>query len=166
MMARERNRLEPVLDDLRAVMGVFHGDRRLWSLFTSPRIDRVEKEAFVRRAFKGRVGPETEGLLVVLVRKSREPIYDNIVDQFIRFRDLAQNRIHVHVASARPLDDGVRKSLAAAVAEASGKTVELHETLDESLIGGLVVRVGDVRVDGSLRSRLRVLGRRLAGDRA
>jgi F-type H+-transporting ATPase subunit delta len=133
LMARERNRLEPVLDDLRAVMDVFHADRRLWGLFASPRIDRVEKEAFIRKAFKGRVGPETEGLLAVLVRKSREPIYDNIVDQFIRFRDVEQKRIHVHVASAKRLDDAVRKSLAAAVEEASGKHVELHESVDESL---------------------------------
>lgn len=166
LMARERNRLEPVLDDLRAVMDVFHADRRLWALFASPRVDRVEKEAFVRKAFKGRVGPETEGLLTVLVRKSREPLYDNIVDQFIRFRDLEQKRIHVHVSSAKALDDAVRKALASAVAEASGKTVELHESVDASLIGGLVVRVGDLRVDASLKNRLRVLGRRLAGDRA
>ena len=50
--------------------------------------------------------------------------------------------------------------------DASGKDVVLHERTDPSLVAGLVVRVGDVLVDGSLRSRLRTLGTRLAGDRS
>ncbi len=166
LLAREKGRLEAVVEDLRAVLGVFHSDRRLWSLFTTPRIDREEKEAFVRKAFQGRVGPEVAGLLVVMVRKGREAIYDNVVDQFERFRDLEQRRIHVHLESAREVDPAVRAALEKAVSDASGKTVVLHERIEPSLLAGLVVRVGDVLVDGSLRSRLRTLGSRLAGDRA
>jgi F-type H+-transporting ATPase subunit delta len=165
LLAKGKGRLEAVLDDLRAVGDLFHADPRLWAAFTSPRIDREVKEAALRKAFHGRVGPEVEGLLVVMVRKGREPLYDNVVDQFERFKDLEQRRIHVHVASARPLDGGVRSSLERAVAEASGKAVVLHERTDPSLVAGLVVRVGDVLVDGSLRSRLRALAGRLAGDR-
>lgn len=164
-LAKGKGRLEPVLDDLRGVGGALHGDRRLWNLFTSPRIDRVEKEAMILRAFRGRVGPEVTGLLAVLVRKSREAIYDNIVDQFERFKDLEQKRIHVHVSGARPVDAAARRAIEAAVAEASGKAVVFHERTDPSLLAGLVVRVGDVVVDGSLRSRVRTLGARLAGDR-
>jgi F-type H+-transporting ATPase subunit delta len=165
LLAKGKGRLEPVLDDLRAVGDLFRADPRLWSVFTSPRIDREVKESALRKAFHGRVGPEVEGLLVVMVRKGREPLYDNVVDQFERFKDLEQRRIHVHVGSARPLDAGVRAALEKAVAEASGKAVVLHERTDPSLVAGLVVRVGDVVVDGSLRSRLRALGSRLAGDR-
>lgn len=164
LLARERNRLAPVLDDLRGVMAVFHGDRRIWSLFTSPRIDRVDKEALIRKAFTGRVGEEVLGLLVVMIRKSREPLYDNVVDQFLRYKDLAEKRIHVYVTTAREIDDASREAVKGAIAAASGKTVEMHESTDASLIGGMVVRVGDVLVDGSLRTRLKRLGSRLVGD--
>ena len=164
-LAKERGRLEAVLDDLRAVEGVFHAERQVWSLFTSPRVEREEKEALVRRAFGGRVGAEVLGLLVVLVRKGREPIYDNIVDQFLRFKDIEEHRVHVFVKGARPLDAGVRAALEAAVAEASGMSIVLHEGTDPALLAGLVVRVGDTVVDGSLRAKLRALGGRLAERR-
>ncbi len=164
-MARERGRLGAVLDDLRAVEGVFHAERAVGSLFTSPRVDREEKQGMVRRAFGGRVGEEVLGLLVVLIRKGREPLFDNVVDWFARFKDHEEHRVHVHVQGARPLDAGLRAALEAAVAEASGQSVVLHERTDPALLGGLVVRVGDLVLDGSLRSRLRSLGGRLAGER-
>ena len=106
------------------------------------------------------------GLLVVLVRKGREAIFDNIVGQFEGFHDAEQNRIHVHVSSARGMEADVKAAIEKAVAEASRKTVVVHEKTDPSLIAGLVVRVGDIVVDGSLRSRLREIGARLAGDHA
>jgi F-type H+-transporting ATPase subunit delta len=164
LLAREKGRLPAVRDDLRAVLAAFRGAPKVWALFTSPRVEREQKEAIVRKAFAGKVGPEVMGLLVVLVRKSREPIYDNVVDQFERFQDLEQNRVHVRVRSARPLDAGVRDALVQAVAASSGKTPVVHEETDAALLGGMVVRVGDVMVDGTLRSRLESLRRRMAGD--
>lgn len=166
LMAKEKGRLEEVLDDLQGVAGVFHAEHRLWNLFTTPRIHREEKEALVRKAFAGRVGPEVTGLLVVLVRKGREPLFDNVVDQFERFKDLVERRVHVHVSGARPVEAGLRATLEKIVAEATGKVAVMHERTDPSLLAGIVVRVGDVLVDGSLRTRLRTLGTRLAGDRA
>ena len=166
LLAKEKGNLERVVEELHVVAHVFHTERSIWGIFTSPRIDRQEKEAFIRKAIAGgRVGPEVSGLLVVLVRKGREAIFDNIVDEFIRFRDLEMRRIHMYLHAARVVDDAVRDALTKAVEEVSGKTVVLHERTDPSLISGLVVRVGDVVLDGSLRTRLRTLGTRLAADR-
>ena len=165
LLARERSRLGPAMEELRAVLDFFHGDRTSWALFVSPRIDRGEKERMFRTAFKGRIGEEVLGLLVVLIRKGREPLFDNVVDYFDRMKDLAENRVHVHVRSARGIDARTKQALEAAVREVSGKDPVTHEVTDPSLIGGLVVRVNDVVVDGSLRTRLRTLGGRLLGER-
>lgn len=163
-IAMEKDRLDAVMGDLHAVMQVLHEDRTLWGLFTSPRIDREEKEAMFRKAFAGKVGDEVLGLLVTMIRKGREPLLDNVVDQFVRFKDKAEGRIHVYVTSARDLDAGIRESITKTIAEVSGKTVTLHEKTDAALVGGMVVRVGDAVVDGSLRTRLRKLRRRLLAD--
>ena len=163
-LAREKGRLAGALDDLRAVEEVFRADPKLRGLFASPRIDRALKEDFVKRAFKGRVGEEILGLMVLLVRKGRESLYDNVVDYFTHLKDMAEDRVHVHVSSARPLDAGVKSAIEAVVAEASGKHPVLHEKLDPALVGGLVVRVNDVVVDGSIRTRLRALRSRLVGE--
>jgi F-type H+-transporting ATPase subunit delta len=165
LLAKEKNRLGPVLEDLRGVMDVFQGDARLWGLFTSPRIDREEKERIFRGALKGRSGDEVLGLVVVLIRKGRESLFDNVLDYFDRMKDLEEKRVHVHVKSAKALDARTRASLEAVVREVSGLNPVTHEETDPSVLGGLVVRVGDVVVDGSLRTRLRALRGRLLEER-
>jgi F-type H+-transporting ATPase subunit delta len=165
LIGKKGKRLGAILEDLRAVAGVFQAERRLWDLWTSPRIDRKVKEDFIRRAYTNKIGTEVLGLLVVMVHKGREALFDNVVAQFEAFRDQEQNRIHVRVSSARGVDADVKSAIEKAVAEASGKSVVLHERTDPSLIAGLVVRVGDIVVDGSLRSRLKEIGARLASDR-
>jgi F-type H+-transporting ATPase subunit delta len=116
-------------------------------------------------AFKGRVGEEVVGLLVVLIRKGRESLFDNVVDFFDRMKDAQEGRIHVRVSTVRGIDAETRAAVESIVRAASGKTPVIDEVRDSSLIGGMVVRVGDVLVDGSLRTRLRTLGNQLVGNR-
>lgn len=164
-LAEERGKVGAVLDELRAVMGLLHSDRQLWGFFVSPRIDRVHKVEVMRRALHGQVGEEVMGLLVVLIRKGREPLLDNVVDYFDRMWDVMEKRVHVRIKSARPVDARTRAAVEQAILAASGKTPVTHEEVDPSLLGGLVVRVNDVVVDGSLRTRLRSLRGRLLGER-
>ena len=161
-LAKERGRLEAAMSDLRAMAEVLHKDAGIWALFVSPRVDRTLKEKRLVGAFRGHVGEEILGLLVILVRKGREALFDNVVDYFDRLKDVEQNRVHVHLSSARPVDAGVKAAIEGIVREASGgKDPVTHEKIDPALIGGLVVRVNDVLVDGSLRTRLRSLRGRL-----
>ena len=164
-LAEERGKAGAVLDELRAVMAMLHADRKLWGFFVSPRVDRAHKAEIVKRAFRGQVGEEVLGLLVVLIRKGREPLLDNVVGYFDRMWDVMEKRVHVHIRSARPADARIRSEVEQAIREATGKTPVTHEEVDPSLLGGLVVRVNDLVVDGSLRTRLRSLRGRLLGER-
>jgi F-type H+-transporting ATPase subunit delta len=165
LLAKEKGRLGQVMSDLHGVRDVLLGDPMIRGLFVSPRVDREKKEKRILDAFRSHVTEEVLGLLSILVRKGREPLLDNVVDYFDRLKDLAENRVHVHLSSARPVDPRTREAVEALVREASGKNPETHETLDPTLLGGLVVRVNDVVVDGSLRTRLRNMGRQLIGER-
>lgn len=153
------------MEELTAVMALFHSDPTAWGLFVSPRIDRAEKARMFISAFKGRVGEEIVGLLVVLIRKGRESLFDNVVDYFDRMKDEQEGRIHVRVSTVRGMDPETRAAVEAIVRETSGKTPIIDEVKDPTLIGGMVVRVGDVLMDGSIRTRLRTLGAQLAGSR-
>jgi F-type H+-transporting ATPase subunit delta len=164
LLAKEKGRLGEAMEELTGVMALFHSDPTAWALFVSPRIDRTEKARMFTAAFKGKVGEEVLGLLVVLIRKGRESLFDNVVDYFDRMKDAQEGRIHVRVTTARGVDAATRAAVEAIVREASGKSPVIEEVKDPALIGGMVVRVGDILVDGSLRTRLRTLGALLAGS--
>lgn len=161
-LAERKGTLPRVVDDLRAVQALYDRDAFFRSFFVSPRVDPAVKRRALRAALEGKIGREVMGLLHVLVDKRREVVLDNVVDEFERFRDLREGRVHVYVAAARPLEPFQRAEIVAAIERHAGKTAQIHERVDPRLIGGIVVKVGDRILDGSLRRRLDRLRRQLA----
>lgn len=156
-----RGVLPRIVDDLAAVRDLFDRDRTFREFFGSPRLDPTVKKRVLAKAFAGRLDRPVMGLLSVLVDKRREMVLDNIVAEFERFRDLREGRAHVHVTSAAPLGGDLADELRARLERATGKKVKLHERLDPRVLGGLVVKLGDKVIDGSLRRRLDRLRRGL-----
>ncbi len=146
-------------DDLHAVQKLVDTDRTFWEFFASPRLDPALKKRVIAEAFSGKLDRPVLGLLHVLVDKRREMVFDNIVDEFDRFKDLREGRMHAEVTAARPLDDDQRAQLKTRLESATGKQIELHEKVDRKLLGGLIVKLGDKVIDGSLRRRLNRLRR-------
>jgi F-type H+-transporting ATPase subunit delta len=116
-------------------------------------------------AITGHFDRPVHGLLHVLIDKRREGILDNIVDEFERYLDLREGRTHVHVTSARGLDDELRQNIIDKLQAALGsKEIKLHEIVEPRIIGGLILKVGDRVLDGSIRRRLRGLASSLTSD--
>lgn len=163
-IGRETRSLGAIYDDLHALRSLYDGDTWFRRFFTSPRIDREVKWAALHKAFEGKLGRPVLGFLKVLVMKGREPWLDNVVDQFGKFKDLAENRIHAYLTVAAPLADDLKQLLQVRIERASGKNVEIHEFVDPSVLGGAGIRVGDKVIDRTLRTRLAALGRRLVSE--
>lgn len=153
--------LPRIVDDIHLLRGI-DSNPEAREFIRSPRVDRRKKKEFLRNVFEGKLDRPVLGLLLVLVEKRRETIFDNVADWFDRFRDLREGRIHVHVTAARALDGDQRDELVSRLASATGRQVQLHEKLDPGVIGGLVVKIGDRVLDGTLRRRLNRLRRELA----
>jgi F-type H+-transporting ATPase subunit delta len=160
-IGREQELMERIHDDLKDLAKLYDEDPKFRSFFTSPRFDRVEKARIARKIFTGQVCEPVLGLLLLLVRKGRETVLDNIYDQFVRYRDEAEGRAHVWLRSAKPLLPEDVEAFRARIAAASGRTVVMHEILEPELIGGVVVRVNDFVLDGSIRRRLKALRKNL-----
>jgi len=153
--------LPRIVDDLRLLRELYSGDAQFRAFFTSPRVDPRVKREFLLKTFEGRLDRPVLGLLCVLVDKQREAVLDNVADWFDRFRDLREGRIHAHVTSARALEPDQRDELVSRLAAATGKQVQLHEKVEPRLLGGLVIKVGDRVLDGTLRRKLERLRREL-----
>jgi len=155
-IGRETDQLTTIYDELMALRSLYD-DREFRAFFTSPRIDPDEKFRILTKAFDGKFGKPILGLVSVLIRKRRELLLDNIADQFQRFQDLAEGKVHVYLRSDRPVEDDIRERIQKIATDDHGKTAVIHETIDPELIGGMILRVGDYMVDGSIRRKLQVL---------
>ena len=99
--------------------------------------------------------------LHVMVEKGREPLLDNVAREFAHYKDLAEGKVHLHVRSARALDEDQKNEIVSLVAQRSGKTVQLHEHIEPELIGGTIVRLDDFVIDGTLKRKLKALRKAL-----
>lgn len=151
-----------VYDDLQAVHAAIGGlDAELQSFFKMPQLRREDKRRIFKTAFEGKVGRPVLGLLLLLVEKRREPLFDNIVEEFDHYRDRHEGRVRASVTTARKLDAKLAQALRAALEQRTKKTVVLHERVDPEVLGGIAVNLGDYVLDGTVRRGLQDMRRSL-----
>jgi len=152
-----------IYDDLHAVLAAIRGlDPDLRAFFSVPKLRRDEKKRILTEAFGDKVCRPVLGLIHVLVDRRREPFFDNIVDEFDRFRDDHEGRVHATCTAARPLDPAILASLKTALEKRTRKHVALHERIDPAVLGGIRINLGDYVLDGTVRRRLMELRRTFA----
>lgn len=159
----ETSSVGQISDDLHAVHNALNGlEPDLKTFFYLPRLRREDKRRIVSLAFEGKIGRQVLGLLHVLVDKRREPLLDNIVEEFDRYKDVNENRVQARVVTAKKLDDDLLDSLRSALAQRTRKDVVLTEVVDPEVLGGLRVNIGDRVLDGTVRRTLQDMRRSLA----
>ncbi len=153
--------LDRVEDDLFRFGTVVDRTRELRAALTDPALPLERKRALVDDLVSGRADPRSVALIELLLD------VDQGHDLGRRCRELAElaaarrNRVVAEVRTAVPLDDERQARLAEALAEVVGRPVELRCTVDESIMGSVVVRVGDEVLDGSVRGRIEQARERL-----
>ena len=152
-----------IYDDLHAAYNALNGlDADLRTFFNLPQFRRDEKRRIISLAFEGKVCRPVLGLLHILIEKRREPLLDNVVEEFGRYRDQHEGRVRARVVTARKIDDELLNALRSAIEQRTHKSVDLTETVDPEVIGGLRVNVGDRVLDGTLRRSLQDMRRNFA----
>ncbi|MEM1268747.1 MAG: ATP synthase F1 subunit delta [Bacteroidota bacterium] len=135
--------------------------RDLAVFFSSPVVSASKKKSIVSQLFAGKLDDLTVRFVHLLVDKSRAEDVPAIVTAYRQLRDEQTNTVEVHARSAFPLSDDEQQRLAKALEAKIGQNVRLKTSVDDTLIGGLVVRVGDTVYDSSVRNRLESLRERL-----
>jgi F-type H+-transporting ATPase subunit delta len=146
--------LEQLEDELFQLGTVVDGEPRLRSALTDPGLPVERKRALIADLLEGRVSDRTAALadLWVLLNDGRD-----LGESARELAELAaerRQRVVAEVRTAVELDDERRAKLAEVLARVTGRLVDLQCTVDESVLGSVVVRIGDEVFDGSIRSRL------------
>ena len=151
--ARDHKRLGPWSEALRAGAAVVT-DARVEALLGNPRVRAAELAQLVIDIAGSNLDEDGRNFVRMLAENRRLAMFPEISALFDQLKDQAEGVVDVTVTSAAPLDAVQRKTLSAALERRLNRTIRLHCETDSALIGGAVLRAGDLVIDGSLRSRL------------
>lgn len=149
--------LDTIDDDVQAIRQALDGSRELALFFESPIVAPEKKAAVIEQLFAGKAHDLTMRFLRLLIEKGRENLVPSIARAYGEARDEQRGIVEAHVKSAAPMGADEMESLKARLERQTGKTVRLRTQIDDSLLGGIVVRIGDVVYDGSVRQQLATL---------
>ena len=152
--------LEKALQDLQAFDAAIKGENELARFFEHPSIS-TEKKKNVVQDICSRLGIEDKvsNMMILLNERGKILFLEKIVEYFEYVVDRRLNRTRVHVTSAHPLTAENMDRLKAALNKILEKTILIDTEVDESLIGGIMLRIGDQVADDTIRNRLEILKR-------
>ncbi|SDX09158.1 ATP synthase F1 subcomplex delta subunit [Albimonas donghaensis] len=157
-LAAEYNAQEVVETDLISVKQALAGSADLRQAVSSPLYKRDEQvSAIIALANAMGLQPLTRNTLALMAEKRRLFALGELCDAFLAMMAERRGEISAEVSVAAPLTDAQSASLASELKAAMGREVNLDVSVDETLIGGLVVKVGSKLIDTSIRSKLAAL---------
>jgi len=160
-VAKQKGKFDEVGAQLGEFVDVLDRDRELQVFFFSPYFSSAEKVEGLGRAISG-ADPELVRFLELLIEKSRMTEIFRIRRQFEQLWKQENRRIDVTVTSAVELDPAVVEKIGEEIERQTGQRVELVSRVDDAILGGIVLQVGNMVLDASIRSRLEKLRKSVA----
>jgi F-type H+-transporting ATPase subunit delta len=155
-VARAEGSLERVEEELFRAARTVESDEQLRSTLTDPAIPLERRLGVVQDVF-ARAHPTTISLVSFIVSAGRARDLAQIADGLVRRAAEERSQVVAEVRSAVPLDDDRRRRLEEALSRRTNRQVSVKVIVDPSVVGGLVAQVGDMVIDGSVRTRLNQL---------
>lgn len=153
-IANERDDRAELDQELRDLAKVFRENKDIKNFFASPGTPRDDKIKLIDTVFKPNLNSATVGFMHLLVRKGREMYLERILTAYEKLVHESEGRVEVEITSAKPLTAELLASLETQLKKAHGDKLQIESSVDERLIAGMQVRVGDRLLDTSVRSRL------------
>lgn len=161
-LAEKAGAAESLRDELLGLIELLDRQPKLRDFFDSPLVDSATRQQMLERTLRGRASDLLVDGLQVLNNHGRLGLIDTVADAY-RTDFLARDgRVDVEVVSAVALNDDQRQAIAEAVAATDGRRAELVESVDPSLLAGIIVRIGDRKIDTTVAKDLRTVRAQLA----
>jgi F-type H+-transporting ATPase subunit delta len=154
IVATAEGNVAEVEDELFRFARILEGNDELRMALTDRQLPAERRQAIIEELLEGKALPTTRALVSFIVATGRASELPKIVEEFVNLS--AKNRQHevAEVRTAVSLDEQQRTRLAAALSKATGKQVEIKVIVDPSVLGGVVARIGDTVIDGTVRTKI------------
>jgi F-type H+-transporting ATPase subunit delta len=160
-VARDKGKLDAVREELAQFADAVEGSQDLQVFLFSPYFSSTEKVSGLRRAVSG-AGAELLNFLELMIEKQRMPELFRVRRHFEELWKKENRRIDVTVTSAVELDPAVVEKVGEEIERQTGQKVELASRVDDEILGGIVLQVGNKVLDASIRARLEKLRKSVA----
>lgn len=156
-LALEKGIAEEIYRDMELLHDSCDASHELKAILRNPIIRGYKKLAILKAIFSNNVNPLTISFFDVIDRRNREEILYTVSVEFIRLFKEYKGIVQVSTVTAVPLSEASRQNLIAKLTQQLGKQVELTEEVNEALIGGMMIKIGDSLIDNSIRTGLKRL---------
>jgi F-type H+-transporting ATPase subunit delta len=160
-VAKEKDKLDRIHEELNQFAEALADDREMQVFFFSPYFSSAEKRDGIERAVSD-ANPEFVNFLELLAEKHRMPVLFRVQRQFEERWKEENRKLDVTVTSAVELDPEVVKKVGAEIEKQTDRSVELRSEVDDGILGGIVLQVGNKVLDASVRNRLEKLRKNVA----
>jgi F-type H+-transporting ATPase subunit delta len=160
-LANEQGQAEPIGQELAGLKQVLDENPEIREVFTTPAIGADERGQLIERAFKSNVSPLLYNTLGVLNAHNRLGLLGQIAQAYDDLLDQQLGKVEVDLTVAQRLDADQLERARQRISQALGRDAVIHQYVDENIIGGTIIRVGDRLIDASVRAQLAAMRKRL-----
>jgi F-type H+-transporting ATPase subunit delta len=162
-IADERGRVEEVYGELQQLECIFNDSKEFTTFLTSPKVERQEKKRLLQKVLSSDFSRLTIHFLLTLIDKNREILIPYMANEFKDILDRIHNRIDVEITSAMRLQDDLLRKATETLSRSLNKEILVNQKIDPDILGGIVVRVEDRILDGSIRGQIERLKAQMLG---
>ncbi len=153
-LAVEKKALEAVKNDMSGFVALCGANRDFLNMLRSPVIPHLKKGAILKKIYDGNAHKLTLAVFDIITRKNRENLLPEIAEEFLAQYNVKMGLLHSTVTTTFPIDDKLRKEFKKIVKEVTGSEAILREEINEEIIGGFILKMGDRQLDESVSSSL------------
>ncbi len=151
----EKDVLSQLEEELGFVSGLMKEDKYFKEYLISPSFSQESKKEFLKKVFSGKLSDYIVKFLRILIENDRQSAIGEIHESMVDLIDIANNRQRVTVITRDKLDDVTVNKIQSDLKAKLNKEIILTEKVDESILGGIIIKIGDLVVDGSLAKGLK-----------
>ena len=160
-IAKEENKLVPYGEELASVSQNLFKIPQVRAFFQNPQIQAAAKKEVLTKCFKGELSKDIFNFLMLLVDKRRIGIFEAIEEEYRKLSNRERGIIIADVTTARGMNRKQQELLQKKLVSITNKKVQLRLHEDEQILGGVIVKIGDKRIDGSVAGRLTAMRQQL-----
>ncbi len=160
-LAASEGKMQQFEEEIRSIVLALKEEPDFISVLQNQKITLGEKVLLIERIFANKADASIVGLMVIVVRKGRQEFLLDIFEAFLEMAKHKKGILRATVTSAVPLKDSQLEQIKSRLEMSTKSQIELNTIIDESIIAGLVVRVGDKVVDASIKGNMQNLKKQL-----